>query len=98
LLELIDAVEVARAGRDLMEWPIESNVGNGLLRISDVNLGDGCGGLVLQDEVAGAGEGTALGEDVNVGIYAQDLGLRQESVLLEVALVLGLDIAALGGA
>ena len=58
----------------------------------------GCGGLVLEDEVAGAGEGAALGKDVDVGVDGNDLGLRQVLVLLEIALVVGLDVAAvLGG-
>ena len=54
----------------------------------------GCGGLVLQDEVAGTGEGAALGEDIDVGVDGDDLGLGQVLVLLEVALVVGLDVAA----
>ncbi len=55
-------------------------------------------GLVLQHEVAGAGERTALGEDVDVGVDGDDLRLGQFFVLLEVALVVGLNIAAvLGG-
>jgi hypothetical protein len=53
---------------------------------------------VLEDVVAGAGEGAALGEDVDVGIDGDDLGQEDVFVLLEAALVVGLDVAAvLGG-
>ena len=44
--------------------------------------------------MASAGEGAALREDVNVGVDRDDLGLGEFLVLLEIALVLGLDIAA----
>ena len=55
-------------------------------------------GLVLQDEVSAAGERPALREDVDIGIDGDDLGLRQILVFLEVALVVGLDVApVLGG-
>ena len=57
----------------------------------------GCGGFVLEDEVAGAGEGAALGKDVDVGVGGDDFGLRQMFVLLEIALVVGLDVAAIFG-
>ena len=81
-----------------MEGAVEAHVDDGLLLVGDVDLADGLGGLVLQHEVAGAGERTALGEDVDVGVDGDDLGLRKFLVFLEVALVVGLNIAAvLGG-
>jgi len=45
--------------------------------------------------VAGAGEGAALGEDVDVGVDGDDLGLGKVLIFLEVALVIGLDVALL---
>ncbi len=79
----------------LWKGAIELDVGDGLLGIDDVDLRDGVRGFVLEDEVAGAGEGAALGEDVDVGVDGDDLGLRQVLILLEVALVVSLDVALL---
>ncbi len=76
------------------KWTSETDC----LLVGDVDLGDGLGGLVLEDEVAVAGEGAALGVDVDVGVDGDDFGLGDVLVLLEVALVGGLDVAAgLGG-
>ena len=95
LIERVDGVEIALGGGDFVEGAIELDVGDGLLSVDDVDLGDGVGGFVLEDEVAGAGEGAALGEDVDVGVDGDDLGLREVLILLEVALVVGLDVALL---
>ncbi len=92
--ELVDGVKGAGAGGDDVERAVEVNVGDGLLLVGDVDLADGLGGLVLQDEAAVAGEGAALGVDVDVGVDGDDFGLGDVLVLLEVALVGGLDVAA----
>jgi hypothetical protein len=65
--------------------------------VGDVDLVDGCGCLVLEQVVAGAGEGAALGEDIDVGVHGDDLGHGEELVFFVVALVLGLDLSSLGG-
>ena len=65
--------------------------------VGDVNLIDGLVEFVLQDVRAGAFEGAALGMDVDFGIDADDFGLGQEFVFFVVALVVGLDAAALLG-
>ena len=57
----------------------------------------GCSGLVPQGEAAGAIEGAALGIDVDGCVHGRDLGLGKKLVLLEIALVAGLDVAAILG-
>ena len=88
-VELVDGVEGARAGGDDVERAVEAHVRDGLLLVGDVDLADRLRGLVLEDEVAGAGEGAALREDVDVGVDRDDFGLGEVLVLLEVALVVG---------
>ncbi len=92
--KLIDGVEGAGAGGDDVEGPVKVDVGDGLLLVGDVDLADGLGGLVLEDKVAIAGEGAALGEDVNVGVDGDDFRSGMFFIPLEVALVGGLDITA----
>ena len=77
LIERVDGVEIALGGGDFVEGAVELDVGDGLLGVDDVDLRDGVRGFVLEDEVAGAGEGAALGEDVDVGVDGDDLGLRE---------------------
>ena len=47
--------------------------------------------------MAGAGEGAAFGEDIDVGVDSDVLGLRKLLVLLEIAFVGGADLAAVFG-
>src|SRR5271170_3599106 len=77
-----------------MEGPVELYVRDGLLGVHDVNLRDGNRGLVLQDEMAGAGEGALFGKDVDIRVSGDDLGLRNALVLFEVPLVVGPNITA----
>src|ERR1700755_3492805 len=49
-----DDVEISRAGGDDVEWSIEHDVLNGLLRVGDVDLRNRLGRLVLEHEVTGA--------------------------------------------
>ncbi len=76
-----------------MEGAVEAEIRDRLPAIDDVDLGNGIRGLVLKKEVAGAGEGATFGEDVDLRVDGENLRLRQELVLLEVALVLRLEIA-----
>ena len=96
-VELVDGVERARAGGHDVEGAVEAYIRDGLLLVGDVDLADGLRGLVLKHEVAGAGEGAALGENVDVGVDGDDLGLGEVLVLLEITLVVGLDVAAILG-
>ncbi len=89
-VELVDGVDVAGARRDDVKGAVELNVGDGLLLIGDVDLTDGLRSFVLQDEVAGAGEGTTLGKDVDVGVDRDDLRLGDVFVFFEAAFVVGL--------
>ena len=78
---MIDRVKVhVGARRDHVERPAETYIRNGLLRVGDVYLADGLCGLDLpKHEMAGAGEGAALGEYVDVGVNRDDLGLPVSS-------------------
>jgi hypothetical protein len=73
-----------------MERAAKPNVGDGLKLTGDVNLTNGLRSLVLQDEVAGAVEGAALGIDINVGVDSYDLGLRDVLIFFKVTLVISL--------
>ena len=92
LLERVDRVEIPRRAAHEVERPVEADVRDRLLLVGEVHLRDRLRRLVLQREAAGAVERAALGIDVDVGIDRGDLGLRQELVLLEVALVARLDV------
>ena len=97
LVERIDGVDVARAGRELVKAAIEVDGRDALQRVGDVNLVDGLVGFVLKDKRASAFKGSALGENVDFCVDGGDFGLRQQLVFLVVALVGGLDTAALLG-
>src|SRR5271167_1650457 len=60
-----------------------------------MNLRDRLSGLVLEHEVAGAGERAAFRENVDAGIDGDDLQLGKIFVFLIVALVTGGDVAAI---
>ena len=94
LVERVDGVHVARRGADQVERAVELDVGDRLLLIGEMDLRDRLVGLVLQRHADGSVEGAALGIDIDGGIDGGDLGLQQVFVLLELAFVVGLDVAA----
>jgi hypothetical protein len=62
--------------------------------IGEMDLGIGCRWFCSAGSSAGAVEGAALGIDIDGGIDGRYLGLGQIFVLLEIALVIGLNVAA----
>jgi hypothetical protein len=84
-----------------MEWAVEFDVAERWLdvdgtersrvSVGNVDLRDGRRIFVLENEVTGAGERAALGEDVDVGVYRNDFELELVHILLVLALVSGLD-------
>ena len=90
-----------------MERTVEVDVAYGGLRadcaegsgvcVGDVDLRDGSRIFVLENEVASAGEGTALGKDIDVGIGRDDFKLQLVLILLVLALVLRLDLPSVFG-
>jgi hypothetical protein len=95
LIERVNGIEVAWRSAYEVERPVELHVGDGLVGIGEVDLGDRRGGFVLQGELTGAVEGAALGVDVDDGIDRSYLRLGQQFVLLEIALIARLDVAAI---
>src|ERR1700722_16243344 len=77
-----------------MEGSVELHIGNGLLRIDDVNLRDWTRGLILQNKMTRTREGAALRKDVDRCVDCDDLRLRQVFVFFEVPLVVCLDVTA----
>ena len=94
LVEGVDGVHVARGGADQVERAVELEVGDRLLLIGNVDLWDRLVGLVLESHADVSVEGAALGIDVDGGIDRGDFGLQQVFVLLELAFVVGLNVAA----
>ena len=94
LVESVDRVHVARRGADQVERAVELEIRDRLFLIGDVDLGDRLAGLVLQSHAHAAVERAAVGIDVDGGVDCRDLGLKQIFVLLELAFVVGLDVAA----
>ncbi len=77
-----------------MDWAVEVEIGDRLLEIGNVDLGDRLAGLVLEGYTDVSVEGAALGIDIDGGIDRRDLGLEQVFVLLELTFVVGLNMAA----
>ncbi len=77
-----------------MERAVELDVRDRLLLIGEMNLCDRLVGLVLQSHADASVEGAALGIDIDGGIDGRDFGLEQIFVLLELAFVVGLNVAA----
>ena len=80
------------------EGAVEAHFGNRLLEIGQVDIGDGRGGPVYQQERSVAADRTVLGKDVDRDRDRRDLGLWQALILLVEAFVFGLQTPlVLGG-
>ena len=75
-----------------MKRPVEAHVRHRLLLIGEMDLRHRLRGLVLERHPYRAGERALLWEDVDRRIDGRHLRLRKVFVLLEVALVAGLDV------
>src|SRR5271165_4093448 len=69
------------------------NTGDRLFAIENVYLRDGIRSFVFEDKVTCSRKGASLGENINLRVDSDDLGLWKVLILLEVALILGLDFA-----
>src|SRR5580704_6502141 len=80
-----------------MECAVELDVGDRLLLIGDVDLGERLVGLIFKSHADAAVKGAAIGIDIDGGINGGDFGLEEVFVLFKLAFVVGLDVAACFG-
>src|SRR5208282_427364 len=93
LLQSISGINAARRRANQVKGPVKLKVTDRLPYIANMNLRDRLTRLVLQSHVHASLERSALGINIDRRVDRRNLGLKQIFVLLELALVIGLDVA-----